>query len=218
MNDFCIGIIDSGGPSLQGGRRFVLTDGGVATAAPLPDRLRHGSAVEAVMRRALTGVTVRHAQVFGERPVTSAAQVAAAVRWLALEERVPLICLSLGLPTDRPVLREACADAVAAGAVLVAAAPAQGAACYPAAYAGVIAATGDARCAFDEISALPHALGAWCSSPEHGDGGGMGGASIGCARLAAHAARMITKGVPDVRAALEAAAVYHGREHRGVTP
>ncbi|WP_404385420.1 hypothetical protein [Caenispirillum salinarum] len=216
MMDMVIGIIDSGGPSLDGARRFVLTDGGVTTAAPLPDRLRHGSTVEAVMRRALPGVSVRHAQVFGDRPVTSAAQVAAAVRWLALEQDAPLLCLSLGLPTDRAVLRDACAEAIAAGAVLVAAAPAQGAACYPAAYPSVIAATGDARCRFDEISALPHALGAWCSSPEHGDGGGMGGASIGCARLAAHAARMMMEGVQDVRAALEAAAVYYGRERKGI--
>ena len=52
----------------------------------------------------------------------------------------------------------ACAALLGQGAVLVAAHPARGAPCFPAAYPGVIAATGDARCGWQELSQLGPAL------------------------------------------------------------
>ena len=217
-----LGIVDSGGPSasMEGACRFELCDSAVIRTEPTSDRLGHDSQVEAVVRRALPDISLRHAQVFGARPVTTAAQVAAAIEWLnALGVRV--ICLSLGLAEDRAPLRYACLTAAAHGIHVVAAAPVQGRPSYPARYAGVIAATGDARCDFDEISVRHSAngllFGAWCASPER-TGKGAGGASIGCARIAAHVVRVITQdgaSPVDPVAALATAATYRGREQRG---
>ena len=150
-----VGVIDSGGPADDppGERamaRAFLADGAVHPAEP--DRLGHGTAVAAIIRRAAPGAAILHAQVFGDRPLTSALRVAAALRWFAAmapDQRPEVICLSLGLAADRAPLERACAALTDAGAVLVAAHPARGPACYPAAYPGVIAATGDARCGWD---------------------------------------------------------------------
>jgi hypothetical protein len=224
-----LGIVDSGGASAApDARRFRLTGAGAVVREPAgPDRLGHGTRVEAVVRRALPDAVIRHAQVFDDRPVTTAAQVAAAVDWLS-GSGARVLCLSLGLAADRSVLRDACAAAQAAGAILVAAAPARGAPCYPAALPGVIAATGDARCGFDQISALgadaPAAFGAWCGSPEQGgDLSGdrrSGGASLGCARIAAHVLALLDAdpgaGAPQIVAALTARAAHRGPERRGV--
>lgn len=198
-----VGVIDSGGPpdDLPGdmsgeratARRFAA-DGAIGPAGP--DRLGHGSAVAAIIRRACPGAAIMHAQVFDDRPVTSALRVAAALHWFADMEmdmggRPALICLSLGLAADRAPLRDACARLTGMGTVLVAAHPARGPACYPAAYPGVIAATGDARCGWDEVSQLgPARFGAWCNSPEHG-ARGMGGASLGAARISGHLAAIM---------------------------
>ena len=81
-----------------------------------------------------------------------------------------------------------------------------------------LAATGDARCGWDEISQLGPALfGAWCNSPEHG-ARGMGGASLGAARIAGHlAAIMASEGRlsgPTAIATLSARARHHGPEHK----
>ncbi len=219
-----VGVIDSGGPAddppgERAAARAFLADG---SAHPVePDRLGHGSAVAAIIRRAAPGAAILHAQVFDHRPVTSALRVAAALRWFAALEgkaRPDLICLSLGLAADRAPLRAACELLTAQGAVLVAAHPARGPACYPAAYPGVIAATGDARCGWDEISQLGPALfGAWCNSPEQG-AGGMGGASLGAARIAGHLAAMMSEAGrldgPAARAALAARARHRGPEQK----
>lgn len=206
-----VGIVDSGGLAVQmADARAFLPDG---ESAATPDRLGHGTAVAAVLRRATPAARLLHAQVFADRPVTSADQVARAVAWLA--PQCDVIVLSLGLAADRAVLRRACADAVAAGVRLVAASPARGAACWPAAYPGVVAATGDARCGWDELSLLPGGvIGAWCASPERG-GAGMGGASIAAARVAGHLA-----GCPegDPQAWLAARASHIGAERRQAEP
>lgn len=216
----CVGVIDSGGPPDDpagpvAGRAF-LADG---SAVPLlPDRLGHGSAVSAILRRACPGVRLLHAQVFDDRPVTSALRVAAALRWFAgmpAGQRPEVICMSLGLGADRAPLRSACAHLVASGAVLVAAHPARGPACYPAAYPGVIAATGDARCGWDDLSRLGPALfGAWCNSPER-NAPGMGGASIGAARLAGHLAALAAAQGPLVGAGAAIAALAPLIRHVG---
>ncbi|MFO1138959.1 MAG: S8/S53 family peptidase [Paracoccus sp. (in: a-proteobacteria)] len=212
-----VGVIDSGGPADDppGERamaRAFLADGAVHPAEP--DRLGHGTAVAAIIRRAAPGAAILHAQVFGDRPLTSALRVAAALRWFAAmapDQRPEVICLSLGLAADRAPLERACAALTDAGAVLVAAHPARGPACYPAAYPGVIAATGDARCGWDDISQLGPALfGAWCNSPEHG-ATGMGGASLGAARIAGHLAAITAAGERLTGAAAIAALTARAR-------
>src|SRR5690606_14679810 len=151
-----VGVIDSGpGPKDRlGDARAFMADGSAVAARP--DRLGHGTAVAAMIRRACPGAAIIHAQVFDDRPVTSAFRVAAALRWFAAmgDARPEVICMSLGLAADRTPLRLACEALVTSGAVLVAAYPARGAPCYPAAYPGVIAATGDARCGWRDLSQL----------------------------------------------------------------
>lgn len=215
-----VGVIDSGGPAddppeLREAARGFAPDGSAVPS--LPDRLGHGTAVAAMIRRACPGAAVLHAQVFDERPLTSPLRVSAALRWLAslpVDERPALICLSLGLRADRSILRAACDVLAAERIAMVAAHPARGAPCYPAAYPGVIAATGDARCGWDDISQLgPQLFGAWCNSPEHG-ARGMGGASLGAARIAGHLAAIMAQGGPlDGPAALAALAAR--ARHRG---
>ncbi|HRO15307.1 MAG TPA: subtilisin [Paracoccus sp. (in: a-proteobacteria)] len=205
-----IGIVDSGGPAgrMSGARAFLADGGGQAH----PDRLGHGTAVAAVIGRAVPVASILHAQVFGDRPVTSADRVARAIRWLS--PQCDIVLLSLGLAADRTVLRDACADALDAGAILVASAPARGAPCWPAAYPGVIAATGDARCGWDELSLLPGGvIGAWCASPEWG-GAGMGGASLAAARVAGHLAAGLDAARPGPSGWLAARAVWLGAEDR----
>lgn len=218
-----VGVIDSGGPAgdpaqdMTAARAFQ-PDG--STVSAMPDVLGHGSAVAGIILRACPAAQITHGQVFGDRPVTSALRIAAALRWfvsLPKLDRPDLICMSLGLAHDRAPLRAACEHLIAAGIPLIAAHPAQGAPCWPAAYPGVIAATGDARCRWDDLSQpRPGVIGAWCNSPEHG-GKGMGGASIGCARLAGHLAAMIADSgpLPDASAALLSHVRLHGAERRG---
>ncbi|SDX29458.1 subtilisin-like serine protease QhpE [Paracoccus sanguinis] len=207
-----IGIVDSGGPAgAMAGARAFRPDG---EAEAQPDRLGHGTACAALIARAAPAARLCHAQVFDDRPVTSADRVARAILWLI--PRSDLILLSLGLGADRPPLAAACIEARRAGVTLVAAAPAQGGTCWPAAYPGVIAATGDARCGWDELSLLPGGrIGAWCASPEQG-GRGMGGASLGAARVAGHLAAHWRTSHPDPHGWLSARAVHLGAERRGL--
>ena len=121
-----------------------------------PDRLGHGSALAAIILRHAPDAALLNAQVLGPRGTTSAAAVAAGLAWLT-DQGADLITLSLGLRADRAVLREACAAAIAAGCVLLGAAPARGAPVYPSAYDGVIRVTGDARCAAAQVSHLASA-------------------------------------------------------------
>lgn len=220
-----VGVIDSGGPDddpaqpLALGRAF-LADG--TTVPARPDRLGHGTAVAGVIRRACPSAEILHGQIFDDRPVTSALRVAAALRWLAalpVPDRPALICMSLGLAQDRDPLRRACEAVLQAGIPLIASHPAQGAACYPAAYPSVIAVTGDARCGWGDLSMpRPGVIGAWNNSPEQG-GSGMGGSSLAAARVAGHLAAMIAADGPVAHpaAALAARASWHGPENRAVS-
>lgn len=210
-----VGVADSGGPAPAMLDAAAFDHDGERMPAT-PDRLGHGSAVAEVIRRACPAARIRHAQVFSARPVTSALRVAAAVDWLVAGE-AQIIVLALGLGADRAPLREACARAIAAGVALVAASPSTGAPCLPADYPGVIGAAGDARCGWEDISALrPGVFGAWCGSPERG-GRGMGGASLGAARIAGHLAAAAFRlghppGPQEARALLTAAARFDGPE------
>lgn len=216
-----VGVIDSGGPEdeLEGALAFQLD--GLAVAARA-DRLGHGTVVASTIRRACPGAVITHAQVFDDRPVTSALRVASALRWFAsMEEasRVDIVCMSLGLREDRRPLREAVELAVQAGILVVASHPARGPSCYPAAYPNVIAGTGDVRCSWDQLSQLGVRLfGAWSNSPELG-GRGMAGASLGAARLAGHVAELLDAegrfaGSDEVMDRLGQRAFYFGPERR----
>lgn len=216
-----VGVIDSGGP-ISDLKHAIAFDPDGLPIPPHCDLLGHGTIVANIIRQACAGVAITHAQVFDDRPVTSALRVASALRWFAsMEEasRVDIVCMSLGLREDRRPLREAVELAVQAGILVVASHPARGASCYPAAYPNVIAGTGDARCSWDQLSQLGVRLfGAWSNSPELG-GRGMAGASLGAARLAGHVAELLDAegrfaGSDEVMDRLGQRAFYFGPERR----
>lgn len=188
-----IGVIDSGGPSTEIEGSLAFRADGVVEPC-VPDRLGHGTKVAQVIRNSCSDVVITHAQVFHERPVTSALQVAMAIDWFVSQPapyRMDIICMSLGLTADRASLREVIHRASTQKLLLVAASPARGIACYPAGYDNVIGGTGDARCQWEQLSRLgPRLFGAWSNSPEHG-GTGMAGASLGAARVAGYLARIL---------------------------
>ncbi|HGY9626120.1 S8 family serine peptidase [Pseudomonas putida] len=218
-SDVRVGVIDSGCSPEQAGqllaaRRFWLEDGMLREGALLPDRLGHGSAVLAGVQAQAGELPMLMAQVFDQQWSTSALQVAAALLWL-VEQGANVVNLSLGLHQDRPVLRQACAEAQAAGVVLCASSPAQGSPVYPACYPGVIRITGDARCAAEQWS--------WLGSAQADLGGPVGGrtmagASLACAalsgRIAAWLAARPGLGREHVLTHLRADAAYTGPERR----
>lgn len=186
-----IGVVDSGHSAAQrvqviAGRRFSLLEEGLAESDLRDDPLGHGSAViEAISRRA-PAAQICVAQVFDQRGVTSALQIASAIDWLVAQD-VRLINLSLGLRQDRSLLREACAAAVARGVLLCASSPAQGAAVFPASYPRVLRVTGDARCTDEQWSWLDSAQADFAACVR-GTYPGQSGASLGCAALSGHIA------------------------------
>lgn len=216
-----IGVVDSGCSRAQRqqvlvGRRFYLVKEELAEAGLRDDLLGHGTAViEAIGRRAPTALFCV-AQVFDQRGVTSALQIAAAIDWLVAQQ-VRLINLSLGLRQDRSVLREACALAVARGVLLCASSPAQGEGVFPASYPGVLRLTGDARCGEHEWSWLDsrQADFAACVRGTHP---GQSGASLGCAALSGHIAGYLAEhdGVSNLQVVewLRDNAHYRGPERR----
>ena len=223
--DLRIGIVDSGVTAgaalpLEAGRRFLPgPDGGVETAEGLDDRLGHGTEVTRLIQAAAPTARLYHAQVFGLRFTTSPALVAAGLDWLR-SQGVHLINMSFGLRAERAVLRTACAAAAEQGVLMIAAAPAQGAACFPAAYPEVLAVTGDARCAPGEVSDLQGRqadFGTWCASPEQG-GGVIAGASAATAHFTGLAAGFLLQhpeaDAAAVRTEFRTAAIHAGPERR----
>ncbi len=199
---------------------FVARDGRVECRETMGDPTGHGSRIAELLIGGRS-VELLLGQVFTSAGPTSASAVAAAIDW-AVERRVGLIHLSLGLTCDRAVLGTAVLRAINAGCILVAATPARGASVYPAAYPGVIRATGDARCAPHELSCLEP----WCfggcprlevanrRANSHTEGRASGGASIG----AAWVSHLILQEPPLAASAavdaLTARAKYLGLEHR----
>jgi len=219
-----IGVLDSGvradaGLKVAAARRFFLTDDGVSAGPPADDAVGHGTEVSRLVLEAAPEAALLHAQVFDASFRTAPVLAAAGLDWL-VGEGASIVNMSFGLSADRAVLREACARALGAGAILVAAAPAQGPPSFPAAYKGVIAVTGDARCAKGEVSDLAGVqadFGTWCASPERG-GGPMAGASAAAASFSGLAAAFLI-GHPEadrdaLREHFRALAVAVGPERR----
>jgi hypothetical protein len=219
-----VGLIDTCG-GLEGidaahAAAFVAHDGRVECRDTVADPTGHGSRIAELL---ISGrrVELLLGQVFNTLGPTSGAAVAAAIDW-AVERRVGLIHLSLGLAGDRAVLRLAVQRAIDAGCILVAATPARGAPVYPAAYPGVIRATGDARCAPHEISALrpwvfggcPRLEAASLAANRHAEGRASGGASIGAAWVTHAILQEPPLAAPAAALALTARAKYLGPERK----
>lgn len=183
-----IGIVDSGyhprqAEAVAATRGFWLDEQQqLQQGNPEPDHLGHGSTVLDMIMQQAPAARLCVAQVFQERWTTSPLQIAAALYWL-MEKGVQVINLSLGVRQDRPLLREACAQAREAGIVVCASSPAQGAPVFPASYPGVLRITGDARCTGQQWS--------WLDSPQADFGtavaargaGALAGASIATATM-----------------------------------
>ena len=224
-----IALVDAGvapehAPRVVAARAFRLREGPGDPESPAGD-VAAEDGIEAVTRGALAhGPALARvllaeprarlivARVFDARLVTTAAQLAAALDFAA-EQGAALASVSAGLREDREVLRSAVARAHARGVLLVAAAPARGAAVFPAAYAGVVRATGDARCAAGEHSWLASAQ---ADFGAHASAGDVQGASAGCAHVAAKLAALLAAGAPpdQALAELRASARYVGPERR----
>jgi hypothetical protein len=212
-----VALIDSGVAERHAGRVAAARSfpSGAAcedgVAAVLGGVLPHGPALAEVLL-ADTRIELLVARVFFGALATSAAQLAAAIDW-AVARGAAVVNVSAGLHEDREPLGRAVARAVASGALVVAAAPARGVPVYPAAYPGVVRATGDARCAPGEWSWLASAQAEFGA---HVRAGEVQGASAGCARVAARLAALLADGVsPEVGLeTLRAQAHYRGAERR----
>ena len=179
-----VGIIDTGLQrsqwyGLQGGQSFVLGEHDVLAQSLGDDQLGHGSLVTRLLLEQAPAAQLWMAQVFGERPATTAAQVSAGLAWL-LAQGGTLINCSLGLHADRPVMRELCRQAAEQGVLVCASSPALGRAVYPASYPGVVAVTGDARCQPGQWSWLQGDRAEFGAAVGSGQ---EGGASMACARF-----------------------------------
>ncbi len=219
----CTAASGEGNASIADAAAFVPVESRIECRETVADPTGHGSRIAQLF---LSGrpVELLLGQVFTDAAPCSGAAVAAAIEW-AVERGAGLIHMSLGLAGDRAVVRAAVRRALEAGCVLVAAAPARGGTVYPAAYAGVIRATGDARCAPDELSALGLWLFGGCprlvraGQPASGrpDGRVSGGASIGAAWVTHSILQEAVLEAPAVVAGLTARAKYQGPERRTET-
>jgi len=197
-----------GGSEESSAARLVIEDGfaGVTCAA-----LEHGPALaDALLADARVELTV--ARVFFGALATSATQLAAALDW-AVAQGAALANVSAGLREDREGLRASIERAQSRGVLVVAASPARGARVFPAAYPGVVRATGDARCALGEWSWLASAQ---ADFGAHVRAGAVQGASVGCAHVSARLAALLADGATPEQAlaALRERAHYVGPERR----
>lgn len=215
-----IAIIDSGvdrEPRLHvlQQQKFV-GDGARVTQTPSTgDLTGHGTTIATIIASAPTFVELISAQVLNAHGRSTAATVAAALSW-SLTQRATLIHLSLGLSQDRSVLAERIAQAIDSGVIIVASSPARGARTFPTSYPGVIRATGDARCALEEISHLNTTSAHFGACVRHTrpDSRQFRGASIGAAHLTRFLVSRLTPGTParDIHACLSRLAAYRGLE------
>lgn len=210
------------GDSLLGVRAFAWDEDAQSVAAGQHDMdaLQHGSNLARTVCAIAPAAQLLVAKVFFQRWLTRPAQVAAAVDWLCASG-AQVINLSLGLRADRAILRDACDAALASGVILVASAPARGEPVFPAAYPGVIRATGDARCERMQWS--------WLDSIQADVGGcvtaldeTVAGASVGAACVSAHIARFLQArpgaGRAQVLDHLRNRAAYVGAQRRTFAP
>lgn len=220
-----VGLVDSGlasdlAGSADGEVLICLSpEGRASRQAAAADRLGHGSAIARLILDRAPAARLLSAQVFAPGQPASAAVIADAIDWCA-GQGARVINLSLGLLDDRRVLRESCQAAAARGVLLVASRAARGTPSYPAAYAEVLAASGDARCSEDDYTSIRDE--AWfAASPRPPAGAPGGGSSYAVGRISGLAAAFFSRHPAADAAAfhrhLHQLARFHARERR-LTP
>ena len=115
------------------------------------DRLGHGTAVAAAIREKASECELLSVRVFDRTLTTTGQALVAAIEWAALQG-VQLINLSLGTSNQEhaPALALAVANASARGAIVVSAAPQEGAAWLPGGLPGVVSVDVDWGCPREE--------------------------------------------------------------------
>lgn len=214
-----IGLVDSGlSPDLAGRAyaeaAFLRKSTGEIDQLPAEsDRIGHGSQVARIVAGMEPEAGFANAQVFVDPHLVDADLVATGIDW-CIGQGVRVINLSLGLTADRSSLRSACGRAVLAGITVVASCPARGATPFPAAYPGVLAVCGDARCDPDQWS-LVDGLRLVGTFP-HAQAGG--GASFAAATVSGLAAAFFSSRPGAARGDfldhLRAGAAFAGRERK----
>lgn len=150
-----VAVVDTGihaeHPHVGGISGGIAFDGNGDETGDLVDRLGHGTAVAAAIREKAPDVELLVVKVFDRRLVTTGAALVAGIRWAALQG-VHLINLSLGTTNldHRDVLAAAIDEAADHGAIVVSAAPQQGAHWLPGALPGVVSVDVDWACPRDE--------------------------------------------------------------------
>ncbi len=177
----------------------------------------HAAAMAAALRAGCPNVCIVGLAVFGAGLTTDAQTVTRALHRAAALHPA-LVLAAFGMARADAAMEAACAALGAAGACMVAAAPARGGAVWPAAYTGVLAVQGDARCGPGEWShlALPQAdFGACAVAPGHEH---ARGASTAAAHFAGLLAQRLAGGLPAAEAlkAMRREARWQGRERRGM--
>ncbi|TFH68579.1 peptidase S8/S53 subtilisin kexin sedolisin [Gammaproteobacteria bacterium LSUCC0057] len=181
---------------------------------------QHGSAVCASWAPVAARVELYNAVIFNRTLRCQQQQLVAALDWLA-HCQVRVVHLSLGLRQPSAALAAACERLTARGTLLIASAPAQGEAVYPASFSGVISASGDARCQPGEISQLNRdnrngpQFGGAVYSPDHPlRGASIGAGAVTAALLALQLEAAAPLSYQAALAQLADRADYHGREQR----
>ncbi len=212
-----VGVLDSGvaRPGASAARRFWAEAGGVSEREGSRPFATHGTAIARLIRAAAPEAVLLDAQIFERSLHCPPAVAAAGLDWL-IEEGAAVVNLSWGLAGEASALEAACRRARSAGVWLVAATPIRGAAPAPARYAGVVSATGDARCAPGEHSDFGGHPADFGASPvvETRDGPlarGRGGSSFASARVCGALVRaLLDEPGSDPRAVLRRAAAHRG--------
>lgn len=173
---------------------------------------RHATAVAQAILSNAPAARFLCLPVFGERLVTSAAVLARALRAAA---QADLAHCSLGLARPDPGIDAAVVGLLAAGRIVVAAAPARGGAVWPAACPGVTSVQGDARCGPGEWSRLDIPGAAFGACPRLEGTPGVAGASIAAAHLSGLIGRLLEDRAPEAALTeLRSRARFVGRERR----
>jgi ABC-type multidrug transport system fused ATPase/permease subunit len=154
-----VALIDSGANAphphlerLARGVTVAVENGSIAIHDGHVDRNGHGTACAALIAYLAPEAEIHAIKIFERELRAPAAALVAAIRWTA-KERIPVVNLSLGTVAGDHVgpLAAACADAAAAGTILIAAAPAAGRPSYPAHLPMVIAVGEDRALGDDEL-------------------------------------------------------------------
>jgi len=150
-----IAVVDSGvhagHPHVGGVSGGVSIGPGGEVGGDFVDRLGHGTAVAAAIREKAPECDLLAVRVFDRNLMTTGQALVAAIEWSALQG-VHFINLSLGTSNQEhaPALAAAVAKAAELGAIVVSAAPQEGAAWLPGGLPGVVAVDVDWDCPRDE--------------------------------------------------------------------